>query len=373
MQVLSLYLDTRAALDRLLDRYLRRHRAIGAQDRREICAKAYHFVRNKRLIEALTTPPVSLERMLETAAHIPSEEDLDAMHLDAAIRYSVPDVLWQHLVSAYGESKATEIAQIWNSEAPTTIRANLAKISRDDLLKRFEAHGAFRCALAPAGIVFPKRLPLFSLPEFHEGLFEMQDEASQLVANLMQVKPGDHVMDFCSGSGGKTLGFAHLMQGKGQIYLHDIRPAALLEAKKRLKRAGVQHHQLLSPDTPLLKKLYQKMDWVLVDAPCSGTGTFRRNPDMKYGFTPENLMRVRGEQRMIFEKALSTLKPGGFIVYATCSILPEENEQQLAHLLATYPLTLAPSQVHTLPTKGGMDGFFAVVLQKQIPSKAHET
>lgn len=364
MQIMQRYQEGGAPLDRLLYHYLREHAAIGAQDRREIAAKAYHFVKNARLIETLTKPPVTLEKLLATAEQLPLENALDAMNLEAAVRYSVPDVLWERLVAAYGYPQAAEIADAWNHEAPTTIRVNLAKISKAALLTRLAPHGAKVCSHAEAGIYFEKRLALFGLPEFREGLFEMQDEASQLVAELMNVCPGDQVMDFCAGSGGKTLAFAHRMQGKGQIYLHDVRPAALREAKQRLKRAGVQNSQLLCSDSPYLKKLHQKMDWVLVDAPCSGTGTFRRNPDMKHSFTLEALNRLRVQQRVIFEKALSTLKPGGRIVYATCSILPEENEIQVAHLLEKYPLMLHETHVQTMPTRRGMDGFFAVVLTK---------
>lgn len=368
VQIMHRYAAGGVPLDRLLYRYLREHPAIGAQDRREISAKAYYYVRHVRLIEALTETPHTIERLLTTAANLPAEEVINSMNIPLPVRYSVPDVLWTLLLDAYGEKKAIEIADAWNDEAPTTIRANLAKISRQALLEKFASHGAKACLVSLAGITFPKRLPLFSLPEFREGLFEMQDEASQLVADLMQVSPGDQVLDYCAGSGGKTLGFAPRMQGKGQIYLHDIRPAALIEARQRLKRAGVQNSQLLFPDSPHLKKCYQKMDWVLVDAPCSGTGTFRRNPDMKQSFTLEALYRLRSQQRVIFEKALSSLKPGGHIVYATCSVLPQENEEQLAHILKTYPVKLQEGRVQTVPTRGGMDGFFAVVLQKLAPA-----
>ena len=191
----------------------------------------------------------------------------------------------------------------------------------------------------------------------------MQDEASQQVAALVQAKPGDHVLDYCSGSGGKALAFAPAMDGKGQIYLHDIRAHILQEAKRRLKRAGVQNAQVLTTDK--LKPLKKKCDWVLVDAPCTGTGTLRRNPDMKWRFTGEMLQRLIGEQRTIFEKALSYLKPEGRIVYATCSILKEENSEQIAHFLKTYGLKLEDSPLQTLPEEGGMDGFFGAVLLRE--------
>ena len=185
-----------------------------------------------------------------------------------------------------------------------------------------------------------------------------------MLAQLIQVKPGQQVLDYCAGSGGKTLAFAPMMQGKGQIYVHDIRPFALQEARKRLKRAGVQNHQILLPTSPHLAKLKKKMNWVLVDTPCSGTGTLRRNPDMKWKFDEEMLARLVGQQRMIFEKALSFLHPNGRIVYATCSLLKEENQAQVNHFLTTYSLAVEDDLFQTLPTLGGMDGFFGVVLKR---------
>jgi 16S rRNA C967 or C1407 C5-methylase (RsmB/RsmF family) len=154
------------------------------------------------------------------------------------------------------------------------------------------------------------------------------------------------------------------MEHKGQIYLHDIRPFALQEAKKRLKRAGIQNSQILLPESPHLSKLKKKMDWVLVDAPCTGTGTLRRNPDMKWKFDETILPRLVGQQRAIFEKALSFLHPEGRIVYGTCSLLEAENQLQLEHFLKTYSLVVEGEVFQTFPAKGEMDGFFGVVLKR---------
>jgi 16S rRNA C967 or C1407 C5-methylase (RsmB/RsmF family) len=171
-------------------------------------------------------------------------------------------------------------------------------------------------------------------------------------------------MDYCAGAGGKTLAFAPHMQNSGQVFLHDVRKHALLECRKRLKRAGIQNaQQIASDDTARLKKLKKKMDWVLVDAPCSGTGTLRRNPDMKWKFETQMLQRLIGQQRMIFEKALSFLKPGGRIVYGTCSILKEENQEQTDHILRTYPLEIEGEILKTVPRVGEMDGFYGVVFK----------
>ena len=154
------------------------------------------------------------------------------------------------------------------------------------------------------------------------------------------------------------------MQGKGQLYLHDIRPHILVEAKKRLNRAGIQNMQIIQPEDLKKKNLLGKMDWVLVDAPCSGSGTLRRNPDMKWKLDLKNLENTVSLQKEIFAKALTFVKPKGHIVYATCSIFPLENENQLEYFLKEFPVKLVGSPFKSFPSRNGMDGFYSVVLQK---------
>lgn len=247
------------------------------------------------------------------------------------------------------------------------MRVNLLKTDRETLLSQWsEKYQISACSRSSTGIVFHKKINFFELPEFRQGLFEVQDEGSQLISELMQVEPGQQVLDYCSGSGGKTLAFAPKMEKRGQIFLHDIRKKILLEAKKRLRRAGVQNSQIVNPDDePKLKKLKKQMDWVLADVPCSGIGTLRRNPDMKWKFSEEMLTRLVGQQRTIFEKALSYMKPEGHIVYATCSILNEENQQQIDHFVKTYDLEIVGETFQSIPHEGRMDGFFATVLRKR--------
>ncbi len=184
----------------------------------------------------------------------------------------------------------------------------------------------------------------------------MQDEGSQLIAELIEAKSGDHVLDFCSGSGGKTLAFAPNMKGKGQIYLYDNRLWILQEARKRLRRAGVQNAQFALPR--------KKVDWVLADVPCSGTGTLRRNPEAKWKIDEKMIARLVQAQRAIVKEAFFYLKPGGKFVYATCSLLPEENEGQVSYFLKSYPLFLE-RVLKLLPEEEGMDGFFAAVFKKE--------
>lgn len=355
-------------LDLYISNYFRDHKALGSKDRGTIAELTYALVRWKGLLDYLCEPPATWEKRFDIYSKGNISSYQENQSIPQYIRLSFPKCLFDLLVNSHGEAKACELCLISNQPAPTTIRINVMKTTRQTLFDRWK--GLYEISPtqhSTVGIVFHKKIHFFSLLEFKEGLFEIQDEGSQLISDLMQVEPGQLVLDFCAGSGGKTLAFAPRMQGKGQIFVHDIRPFALQEARKRLRRAGIQNAQTIVADDPKLKKLKKKMDWVLVDAPCTGTGTMRRNPDMKWQFTEETLQRLVGQQRTIFEKALSFLKPGGSIVYATCSILKEENEDQIEHFMRTYKLKTVGVPFQSLPTKGGMDGFFGAVL-----TSAHE-
>lgn len=351
-------------LDLLMNQYFRQNSALGSKDRGFIAETVYALTRWKGLLDYLTFD-ASWQKRYDLFTKIDVNEYIDHMEIAPHTRVSFPKNLFDLLAKDYGENKASELCLISNTPAPTTVRVNALKTTRDALLEKWkDSYEVSPTEKSAYGIVFHKKINFFQLPEFKEGLFEVQDEGSQLLADLIQPQPGDLVMDYCSGSGGKTLAFAPALQGKGQIYLHDIRTYALLEARKRLKRAGIQNSQLLYPDSPNLSKLKKKMNWVLVDAPCTGTGTLRRNPDMKWKFDEETLIRLCGTQRVIFEKALSFMHPKGRIVYATCSMLKEENQVQLEHFIKTYQLCLDQEPFQSWPSYGGMDGFFGVVLKR---------
>jgi 16S rRNA (cytosine967-C5)-methyltransferase len=363
LEILCGYDEQHLPLDLCISNYFRSHSALGSKDRAHIAEMLYGLMRWQGLLDYLCEKPVSWEHRLDVYSRCNLTSFADKEEIPLHVRRSFPKVLFDLIVKSHGLEKGSELCRISNQPAPTTIRANLLKISREDLLQRWqEVYDIFPCKYAEAGITFRKKIHFFSLPEFKQGLFEVQDEGSQLIANLMQIEPGQLVMDYCSGSGGKTLAFAHKMKGTGQIFLHDVRPHVLEECRKRLRRAGIQNGQTALEGDPKLKKLKKRMDWVLVDAPCTGTGTMRRNPDMKWKFTSEMLFRLVGQQRTIFEKALSYLKPDGRIVYATCSILNEENQEQLAHFIKTYNLTVVGDVLQCFPSEKGMDGFFGVVL-----------
>lgn len=352
-------------LDLFMSFYFKDHTSLGSKDRLEISEYAYALIRWKGLLDHLSAYPHTWEKRFNTyKENYPFTSCTQG--IEDHISVSFPKELFQIIERNYNREEALQFCKVSNTKAPTYIRVNPLKTTRDELLKKWSSlYDITPCSVSPLGIIFNKKIHFFSLPEFQLGFFEIQDEASQLVADQIDAKPGDLVLDYCSGSGGKTLAFAPKLAGKGQIYLHDIRDRSLLEAKKRLKRAGIQNAQIINAtELASSKNLKKKMDWILVDAPCSGTGTLRRNPDMKWRFQEENLKNLLGEQRVIFEKALSYLKPDGKIVFATCSILHEENELQTEHFMKTYSLKISKQPFKTIPTFSGMDGFYAVVLEK---------
>jgi len=366
--ILQILLEWKKSLsppDKLLYSYFRAHKALGSKDRKAIAQTVFNWVKWEALIEHCN-PTAPLEKKIEW---MESEEFLKAQQdksIPLSTRFTISPYLITLLEKQYGKEEVEEICRICNGQAPTYIRVNPLKIDRSSLKAILEKQFPLEeCVSSPYGLKLFKRENLFSSKEFQQGLFEMQDEGSQLIALLCKVKPGDLALDYCAGSGGKSLAFAPFMKNQGQIYLHDIRDYALQEAKKRLKRAGIQNAQLLLSNSPHKEKLKRKMDWVFVDAPCSGSGTFRRNPDGKTKFTEEDLTSLIGKQRTIFEKALSYVKKGGKIIYATCSILQEENEEQVHHFLSTYPVSLVEPPFFTLPKDGEMDGFFAACFQRQ--------
>ncbi len=351
-------------LDLALSEYLRQHKSIGSHDRKSIAETIYGLVRWKGLLDYLYPNPLSLIERLKRFQEINWPRVLSNPSIPQHIRLGTTEFLFSTLTAAYGLKEATSLCQIFLNPPPIAVRANLLKTTREELIAKWTGKFEVTPSLkAPHGIIFAKREALFALPEFKNGLFEMQDEGSQLVASLVKAQSGEHVLDYCSGSGGKSLAFAPSMQGKGQIYLHDVRPSALLQAKQRLKRAGVQNAQLLSPNHPKLSQLKRKMNWVLADVPCSGTGTLRRHSEMKWKIDEAFVSRLVAEQQKIFDEALQYVRPGGRIVYATCSILPEENQRQIDYFASKYNLILESAPLRILPEEGNMDGFFAAVFR----------
>jgi 16S rRNA (cytosine967-C5)-methyltransferase len=349
-------------LDVFLRNYFKKNKSIGSKDRKEICENLYKLIRFRGLIDYLCSDPITWEKRIQKLINL----DYNKYFLDESIpihiRLSFPKNYFEKVKEFYGLEKTIEFCKISNEPAPTTIRCNLIKTSRDVLYNELkEKYEVQKCQKSPWGIIFNKRINFFETEEFKNGFFEIQDEGSQLVANLIDPKPKDHVLDYCSGSGGKTLAFAHKLEKTGQIYLHDIRNFILLEAKKRFKRAGIENFQIKT--TEELKKIKQKMDWIILDVPCSGSGTLRRNPDMKWKFHLSSLQNLTNLQRKIFDEAINYLNEDGKIVYITCSILPEENENQINFFIKNYNLKIE-NRFFSFPEKDSHDGFFACVLSR---------
>jgi 16S rRNA (cytosine967-C5)-methyltransferase len=361
--ILKTYSSQNLPIDVFLSHYFRAHKAVGAKDRKFVSEAVYGMIRWRGLLDHLSPSSPTWETRFAAYNRLKPDAHVKDTTIPPHVRVSFPKGFFQLLSSQFGEERALEICFESNFPAPTMVRANALKTTREELLKKWE--GTFEVSpskFSSLGIEFHKKINFFSLPEFKDGYFEMQDEASQLVSTLVNVKPGDQVLDFCAGSGGKTLAFAPQMEGRGQIYLHDIRPHALQEGKKRLRRAGIQNAQILEANDPKKETLKGKMDWILVDAPCTGSGTLRRNPDMKWKFDSATLERVTQEQRAIFEEALAFLKPTGKIVYATCSLLPQENAEQVTFFEKKFGLEKI-QEFHSFPKRGEMDGFYGAVLK----------
>ncbi|MBA1157196.1 RsmB/NOP family class I SAM-dependent RNA methyltransferase [Microvirga mediterraneensis] len=394
------------------------HRFAGSKDRAAIASLVYDALRRKASaawIMGANTPRAVVLGMLrlqrglgmdavaalcsgERFAPEPLSEDererlekADLSGAPAHVAGDFPDWIEPSLQRFFGEDLVVEM-QALATRAPIDLRVNTLKVS-----SREEAHdalphlGAIETPLSPLGLrIAPSedgRGPAVqSEPEFLKGWIEIQDEGSQLVALLSGAKPGEQVVDLCAGGGGKTLALAAMMENHGQIYATDNDSRRLAPIHDRLARAGVRNVQVRTPraKADAVTDLDGKIDCVLVDAPCTGVGTWRRNPDAKWRLRPGSLETRRKEQETVLDRAARLVKPGGRIVYITCSILPEENDEALSAFMARHdgfkPMpaekalgaaqlghlkTLVRSTAYGLqltPHKTGTDGFYAAIL-----------
>lgn len=346
--------DPKAPLDFSLYTYFKQRKALGSKDRQWIREMAIFLVRMQRKLD-FPQPHGTWESRLARALSTKVFEPMPK-----AVEYSFPDELYKCLENAF-PMDVEKIVACANTKAPLTLRANLLKTDRAYLLEAYPK--SMPTEYAPHGLTLPVPIQFQGDPLYQQGYFEVQDEGSQLIAEAVQIQSGELFLDWCAGSGGKSLAVAANMQGVGALYLHDVRSRALQEAKKRLKRAGVQNGQILASGHKEWKRLKKKIDWVLVDAPCSGTGTLRRSPEMRWRFTLEGLQEIVRKQRAIFEKALSFVKPGGHIIYATCSLLKEENSEQIEYFIQKYPVAVVGEPFQSVPQEGKMDGFFYQTLK----------
>jgi 16S rRNA (cytosine967-C5)-methyltransferase len=299
----------------------------------------------------------------------------------------VPDWLGERLVAVFGDALEREMAAL-NAPAPTDLRVNLLKADREAARRALAAEGieAAPTPLSPLGLRLMARAPLAGLAAFRGGLVEVQDEGSQLAALLVGARPGMRVVDFCAGAGGKTLALAAGMANRGRLVALDVSERRLERAALRLRRAGVgnvERRAMSSERDKWVKHHAGTFDRVLVDAPCLGTGTWRRNPDAKWRMTPQDLDELRQRQQDILQSAARLVRPGGRLVYATCSLLREEDEAQAEAFLAAAP-DFAPvpmagawpeaiggaspggdTYLRLTPARHGTDGFFVAIFARR--------
>jgi 16S rRNA (cytosine967-C5)-methyltransferase len=383
--------------DQALSAYFRSHRDLGQTDRAFVAETVFAVLRRRRSLEAAAGSAAPRDLVIAALVRVfglsaralgPDAElatrvkSNTGQSLPAAVQADLPDWLWERLVAAYGEEESGAIAKGLLGPAPLDLRVNLEKVSREDALARLAPDGA-PTSLSPAGIRMNGKPAINRHSLFLEGAVEVQDEGSQLLAYLLAPRRGEMVADFCAGAGGKTLAISMLMHGTGRVYAMDVSEKRLRELSPRATRAGISnvHPIVLSDEGDLrARRLAGKLDRVLVDAPCSGFGTLRRNPDLKWRHGESAIGELAAKQARILNAAAKLVKPGGRLVYATCSILPDENEAVTDAFAAGHPefKSLACSELlaaqripldtgerlRLWPHRHGTDGFFAAAFER---------
>lgn len=375
--------------DRAIETRLKSNSRWGARDRAYIAETTYDIVRYWRMLWELSGSQPSLSDKalwrLIGIYHLSQGEDLPEIspwkelkfsalqdrykHIQAnpAIAASVPDWLIERLMAELGAERAHEELAALNQPADVILRANTLKINRESLQQVLGNAGIATRMVAesPDALALEKRSNVFASEAFKQGLFEVQDAGSQQIAPFLNVEPGMRVIDACAGAGGKTLHLAAMMRNKGKIIAMDVETPKLQELKRRAARAGVDTVETrLIEGAKDIKRLHDSADRLLLDVPCSGLGVVRRNPDAKWKLSPQAVDEVRQKQSDIIANYSKMLKKGGEMVYATCSILPSENEQQVATFLENHPeFSLEASQTLT-PATFGYDGFYMARLKR---------
>ncbi len=390
--------------DAVLSTYLRSQPRLGGQDRAFIAETVFGVLRRRYGLEHHTgaRTPRQLVLAYLNRVHGVSLRQLEAllspadMQWAAAIRTpagappfhvaaELPPWLADTLAAELPEDEVLALARSLQQAAPLDLRVNSLLATRDETLQRLAADGipAQPTRYAPLGVRLEAKSPLNRHPLFVSGRIEVQDEGSQLVCQLLAPRRREMIVDFCAGAGGKTLAIGALMQSSGRLYAFDVAEARLNRFKPRLKRSGLSnvHPQLLQSENDIkVKRLAGKIDRVLVDAPCSGFGTLRRNPDLKWRQTPGDIIELAAKQRALLAAAAQLLKPGGRLVYATCSLLRAENQEVVEAFLSAHPqYSLMPANevlktqrialdtgkfLQLYPHRHGCDGFFAAVLER---------
>ncbi len=417
--LLNNLLDFNSPADAKLSEFFRNNRELGTKERAFVAESVYGVLRRLRYLSTVTAneendpddarklilawllriegksirelEPMLSEQQKEWAITIKAKS---TDNLPLAVQADVRDWLWEKLVAQYGEKEALTICRSMCEQASLDLRVNTIKGSREDILKKMLAENTSNeqtieiAPYSPIGIRMPARLGINKHVLFTEGKIEVQDEGSQLLSYLVAPKRGQMVADFCAGAGGKTLAIGALMKNTGRLYAFDVSEKRLANLGQRLKRSGLSnlHAQVIASETdPKLKRLNGKFDRVLVDAPCTGLGTLRRNPDLKWRQTEQAVAELNVKQTNILVRAAKLVKMGGRLIYATCSLLRDENEAIAEAFLSAHPdfklvsanEILAQQQItldtgeylKLLPHLHGTDGFFAAVFEKCAQEK----
>ena len=396
--------------DVLLSRFFRLHPALGQRDR-GLIAEAVFFALRRYATLGWMMQPAHPARAARFAAllTLARQHGLDAIderalrgdasavkqslatdlaQAPAAVRAELPDWLFAQIERQYDDS--APLVDALKESAPLDLRVNSIKALRSEVLEELAAHhvGAVPTSYSPDAIRLASKPALTIWPAYREGRIEVQDEGSQLIARLLQPRRGEMVVDFCAGAGGKTLALGALMRSSGRLYAFDVNERRLAGLGPRLKRSGLSnvHPVVIRNESDIrVKRLNGKCNRVLVDAPCSGSGTLRRNPDLKWRFAESELVRVNDLQRSVLRAAARLLKPGGRLVYATCSLLQQENQAVADAFLTEHPeFELIPAATvlraqsidveHAarfapyfvmLPHLHRTDGFFAAIFERR--------
>ena len=400
-QALDLVLDFKRPADAELSAFFRDHKKLGPHDRAFVAEAVFGVLRRYRylsvvvpaanprtlviawLIKARGMSGAVLEQFAkpELIDHIRNAKTDD---LALGIAADLPDWVIEKLQLSMSDTDILALGRALQLQAPLDVRVNTIKANREAVLAQLLAEGMAVevTPYSPWGIRCKEHPAINRHPLFVNGSLEVQDEGSQMLALLVGARRGEMVCDFCAGAGGKTLAIGAMMASSGRLYAFDVAEKRLVKMKPRLARSGLSNvmPQLLSSENDTrVKRLAGKLDRVLVDAPCSGLGTIRRNPDLKFRQSPESVVELTQKQTAILRSAAKLLKPGGRLVYATCSLLTEENEAVVETLLAEGKFTLLPvnevlaqskidldtgTMLKMSPSIHGTDGFFAAVLVK---------
>lgn len=378
--------------DKVVARALKKDKRWGSSDRKFVAETIYEIVRWKRLyaeIAEVKEPydrenlwrmfavwavlrgyPIPDWRQLEGTPERKIKGRFDELSKTRAIKESIPDWMDALGVKELGEKVWAKEIAAQNQPAKVILRTNTLKGTKENLRNTLMDLNIETEYLKdqPEALVLKERANVFLTDAFKQGLFEVQDANSQLVAGFLDVKPGMRVVDTCAGAGGKTLHMASLMENKGQLIAMDLYESKLKQLKLRAKRNGAFNIEYRIIDsTKVIKKLHEKADRVLIDAPCSGLGVLKRNPDSKWKLQPEFIDNIRKVQSEVLESYSKIVKPGGKLVYATCSVLPSENQEQVEKFLKTeigQQFTFIEDR-KMLASESGFDGFYMALLERK--------